>query len=485
MPWWHKETDNEEPLLNKTVDENSGLLPVGDENRRGPSSSWLYANFITMTTMFSVTHGTVVSCLSYASAELGTDMGSYGSFTLMFVYAFAAILLSKPIASQLGGKWALFTGIAGYCLYVGGFLFAIIVKSGAPTLAWIVYIITCIIGGLSGGLLWTAQGRYFTKNSKLYSEALREEVEAGEAPNGITIEDTDVLKTNGKFAGVFALIYLGVEALTKISATIIFLTCGSAAAYIVFIVYTASAVAGAVFFLGCSDLGDKGNAEVTFEETLRGAGDAASLLREDKRLMFMMPYQWSFGVSAAFVTFYINGTIIAGSDSLGDAWVGLLSAIITITGASMALPVAYITAQVGKTPVMIFGGVCLGFVGFITYFVSDGTLGTFAWIVPLLIVFGMGRGSWENTNKAVIADLYTDTPEQSTSAFANVNFSGGISGAFAYLVFGLCSRTVMATIVVVIAVLAIAGYMQAMTLHNRIREYQAAFEKQQEDPIEA
>ena len=151
----------------------------------------------------------------------------------------------------------------------------------------------------------------------------------------------------------------------------------------------------------------------------------------------------------------------------------------------MALPVAYITAQVGKTPVMIFGGVCLGFVGFITYFVSDGTLGTFAWIVPLLIVFGMGRGSWENTNKAVIADLYTDTPEQSTSAFANVNFSGGISGAFAYLVFGLCSRTVMATIVVVIAVLAIAGYMQAMTLHNRIREYQAAFEKQQEDPIEA
>ena len=102
----------------------------------------------------------------------------------------------------------------------------------------------------------------------------------------------------------------------------------------------------------------------------------------------------------------------------------------------------------------------------------------------MLVVFGMGRGSWENTNKAVIADLYVDTPEQSTSAFANVNFSGGISGAFAYLIFGLCSRGVMATIVVVIAILAIAGYGQAMTLHGRILERQYAYNKQ-EDPIEA
>ena len=134
MSWWRKQTDNEEPLLNKTFDETSGLLPAGEDNGRGPSSAWLYANFVTMSTMFSLTHGTVVSCLSYASAELGTDMGSYGSFTLMFVYAFAAILLSKPITSQLGGKWALFTGIVGYCLYVGGFLFAVIVSSGAPAL---------------------------------------------------------------------------------------------------------------------------------------------------------------------------------------------------------------------------------------------------------------------------------------------------------------------------------------------------------------
>ena len=375
MSWFSKQKDSEEPLPNKAVDEQTGLLPAGQE-RRGPSSAWLYANFLTMTTMFSVTHGTVVSCLCYASAELGTEMGSYGSFTLMFVYAFAAILLSKPIASQLGGKWALFTGIAGYCLYVGGFLFAVIVSAGAPALAWAVYIVTCIIGGLSGGLLWTAQGRYFANNSKLYSEALREEVEAGKAPPGITLEDTEVQKTNGKFAGIFALIYLGVEALTKVSATIIFLTCGDAAAYIVFTVYTAAAVTGAFLFVGCSDLGDKGSSEVTFEETWKGVGDAAALLREDQRLMFMMPYQWAFGVTAAFVTFYINGTIIAGSDSLGDTWVGLLSAIITITGASMALPVAYITAQVGKGPVMIFGGICLGFIGFITYFVSDDTLGT-------------------------------------------------------------------------------------------------------------
>jgi len=484
MPWWSSK-DKEEPLLNEKTGEDTSLLGERSAGAGASrSSASLMTNFVAMATMFSITHGCVVSCLSYASAELGSDMGAYGSFTLMFVYAFGALFLSKPVTAQLGGKWALFAGLAGYCIYVGGFLFAIIVKSGSPALAWAVYISTCIVGGLSGGLLWTAQGRYFANNSRYYSNALANEVANESAPAGTMIEDTEIANCNAKFAGIFASTYLGVEALTKVSATVIFLTCGNAAAYIVFTVYCGAALVGTFLFVGCSDLGDRGNGDVTFDETIRGVGDAIQLLKSDIRLFYMMPYQWAFGITAAFISFYVMGTIIAGSDSLGDTWVGLLSAIITITGASMGMPVAYISARIGKSPVMVFGAICMGFCGFITYLVSDDTLGTWGWIIPYLMVFGMGRGAWENTNKAVIADLYVDAPHLSTSAFANVNFNSGISGAFAYVVFEYAGRNVMSTVVVVSAVLAMGGFYQAMVLNADQLEQKNDSERS-EDPIEA
>ena len=61
----------------------------------------------------------------------------------------------------------------------------------------------------------------------------------------------------------------------------------------------------------------------------------------------------------------------------------------------------------------------------------------------------MGRGTWENTNKAVVADVYTDTPELSTAAFAAISFSNGLAGAIGYFTFAEASRLTMAGLVMV------------------------------------
>ena len=37
---------------------------------------------------------------------------------------------------------------------------------------------------------------------------------------------------------------------------------------------------------------------------------------------------------------------------------------------------------------------------------SDAHLGTWVLIVPYMLVFGIARGIWENTNKSVIADFF-------------------------------------------------------------------------------
>jgi hypothetical protein len=328
--------------------------------------------------------------------------------------------------------------------------------------------LTCVIGGLSGGLLWTAQGRYFTHNAKKYSDALEAEVNAGKEGRG-RMEECEISVVNAKFAGMFALIYLGAEAVTKAAATAIFLTCGEAAEYIVFASYFVAALSGAFFFLGSSDLGDKGSGDVSFAATLNGVWDATTLLQNDRRIALMMPYQWAFGVCGSFISFYAFGTIVSGSDTLGDTWVGLLSALITLAGSTMALPFTRISTNYGKEYVMVLGGLCFAWVGSVMYYVSDDTLGTWGWIIPFFIVFGMGRGAWESTNKAVIADLVVDTPQHTASAFACVSFNNGIFAAMAYYVFDYSSRLVTGTIVFVLALVGIVCYLMSARLHKEMK----------------
>ena len=75
---------------------------------------------------FSCNHGAVVSCLAYASTELGPVVGGYGSGCLYVCYSLTAFFLSKPLVSMIGPKKGLLFGLGGYVLYVAGFLFALI-----------------------------------------------------------------------------------------------------------------------------------------------------------------------------------------------------------------------------------------------------------------------------------------------------------------------------------------------------------------------
>jgi hypothetical protein len=78
---------------------------------------------------------------------------------------------------------------------------------------------------------------------------------------------------------------------------------------------------------------------------------------------------------------------------------------------------------------MTIGGFCLAYAGFALFVSSDDSLGTWKMIVPYLIVYGVGRGTWENTNKAVIADLFAKTPDLTASAFASISFFNGLAGS--------------------------------------------------------
>jgi len=66
--------------------------------------------------------------------------------------------------------------------------------------------------------------------------------------------------------------------------------------------------------------------------------------------------------------------------------------------------------------------------------------------------------SQENTNKAVIADLFVSTPDQSTAAFASVAFSNGLAGALAFFAYPSLNRITMASLVFAFSVKAVLCY---------------------------
>lgn len=114
------------------------------------SLSGLRANFITMCLAFSANHACVVSCLAYASAQLGDELGGYGSGVLYICYALTAFFFSKPIVSMVGPKLGLLLGVGGYCIYVAGFLVAVIFRP----VAWVVFTIACGMGGIAGSAIF-------------------------------------------------------------------------------------------------------------------------------------------------------------------------------------------------------------------------------------------------------------------------------------------------------------------------------------------
>eukprot|EP01035_Chromulina_nebulosa_P034823 gene34823-46777_t len=133
------------------------------------SPAKLYYNFSAMCIIFSLNHSCVVACLAYASAELGNDLSSICGGILYVCFALTAFLVANPLVLAIGWKSGLVIGTCGYCIYVCGFLISVIFLEYFVTFSWVMACLAAAVGGLAGGLLWTAQGRCFSQHASLYA----------------------------------------------------------------------------------------------------------------------------------------------------------------------------------------------------------------------------------------------------------------------------------------------------------------------------
>eukprot|EP01038_Epipyxis_sp_PR26KG_P014205 gene14205-19059_t len=375
------------------------------------NSNKIYMNFLSMTLSFSLNHGCVVSCLAYSSSLLGNQLGSVANGILYVSFAISAFLIANPLVISIGPKNGLLCGSVGYTIFVFGFLASLLliytfskwlVVFGFD-MAWCIACPSSLIGGLAGGLFWTAQGRSFSRHAKLYSQS-----------TGISVE-----KINSNFA---------------------------------------------------DDLDDIGTWEFSYKTISNHVGSAGRLIYSDPKLLLITPFQLSFGFTSSMITYYILGTIVSKSRFLGSSYVGLFAAITVLSGAVSSIPLANISNLFGKIHVLSIGSLCFVLVGFIMLMRTDEELGHWLPMLLYLTVFGIGRGVWENTNKAAIADLYSSSPNDCTTAFASNAFFTGYSSAIGFFTFSEIPRRYMAMTITSFGILSFICYPLAFFVHKYVNE---------------
>eukprot|EP01063_Lacrimia_lanifica_P027779 TRINITY_DN3951_c0_g3_i1.p1 TRINITY_DN3951_c0_g3~~TRINITY_DN3951_c0_g3_i1.p1 ORF type:complete len:507 (+),score=190.98 TRINITY_DN3951_c0_g3_i1:109-1521(+) len=458
------------------------LLPSGDAEGRK-----VLLNFCLMTTFFALNHGTVTAVIPLASPEFGNDLGVLSLGVLYGFYTLSALFASTYVVEHLGQKWSLMGGCATYTLYVLGNLLGVLTHGW---LRWFVVIVGGAFGGMAAGFLWTAQGGYFAGAAKAYAAAKQ-------------MEEKDA---TAFMSALFAAVYLALEVIIKIMSSVVvygvchadwkgsFLTgeCPETAEHqkwrgivITYIVFTCIAVASTVgmsFIKSFDPPAKKPGAEGA--SLMRKAMAAIEIMIKRPEIMLLGMFNVQFGVTSAYLNSYVTGTIIGGPGSaLGKDKVGYFTAIIPLVAAGFAFPLAWITdAMKGdKTVGMVIGmSAWLGFG--LVFLLTDvlhwgeedalvSRLDSWGALVPLFVVFGIGRSCWESINKAVFADMFKDDTE---AAFAMLIVQLGLTSTATFICYRYLTNLPKEIIMCCCGVMAFVGYFGARHIHAGRAKHAAA-----------
>lgn len=450
----------ENTILSEILNE-TGITSFSPSNY-SPSS--IYYNFIFLSVLFSANHGAVTSCLSLATARLGT-LGSYQSSVLYMSYTFSALFGATFVVKTMGAKDSIRAGMWIYCIYVACFLVATIFEDYKEPAA----LLGAFIGGIGGGFLWTAQGSYFARASEEY--ALAKSLEMDEA--------TSIL------GGLFAGIYLGGEVVMRLFSTVM-IHWGWSWSW-VFGGYTLVAIGAAILMGFAIDfpLGEEEERKARSQSVFYKSTVTFRLLLKDPKMKYMIPLSGTFALSSVYIATFVNAEVIRVSlQDANSAYVGILTSVTALVGGIMSVVFGFSSKSIGNATILVMG--CAAFFAISCLFViyPDPNGWKLTTLVLVYCLQGLGRATFEGTLKAEFAEKFNDKE----AAFGNIIFQNGLVTTIGFFIAAnngcdnvgdycieyhderLHNVLVLEVIIMCFAVLAVAGYMRAKNLYERERE---------------
>jgi MFS family permease len=395
--------------------ERASLLRLKDAPRDFTGASATLRNFITMSALFSAVPAAALACLSLATARLGS-VGAWQSGVLYLAYTLSAVLGATYVVKRLGSRNAMILGMTFFCMYVGAFLIATVWPSTLKVAA----LTGAAIGGIGSGLLWTAQGVYFSQASEEYS------LKSGQ----------DWASSTSMLAGIFAFILLAEETVLDLLSTFLIRVFG-VPWDVIFALYAGVAVVATSCMVYVKEYpkelstGGASSSSSSFATILYKVTAAFRLLVTDSKMKYMIGLNAVFGFAGAFLNSFVSGEVVP--VALGDtnsSYVGLLVAIHGGVAAISSLGFGQLSQTVGKGPILVIGA--LSFAGVAIPFLIQPDLEEWTWGLLIMVYAfqGIGRATFEGTLKAIFADYF---PYEKEGAFANIILQNGLASAVAYV----------------------------------------------------
>lgn len=400
----------------------------------------------------SLNHALNYVFTAFATSLLSHDLGGTILGLSWCLNAVSGLTVATPIVRRFGFKYAMILSLLGYAIQIGSLYWAVISPSIIE--AWIVAVSGSVISGFTSAVWWTSQGVYFDDICVAIDRLL-----AGDNEDN---KSSMVDAVRSKMAAHWTLIYQSADIVVFLSLSL-FPTFTSASINQVllalFVLGVITSVLGFTFEEPSAD--DSGQAkDLSTAELWEAVAAVPKQFIFDARVGLLSPFVFGFGITTAMFAYYVNDDAV--SENLGTVILGFLEAFSYFVAVVAAYPYAFVSNYFthGQDWVIQFGSLAFLSCGLIVLGTSSQKLGTWQNILIAKGMYGLGRGVFEGSCRAVYATMFTGN--DLSTAFSGQTLSAGFSGGVCFFLFSILDRQAIGAIALVNGVLAIASYFVLM-----------------------
>jgi hypothetical protein len=429
--------------------------PLKDAEREAEARKIKY-NFWWFAVIASLNHALNYVVNSYATSLLSPSLGGIILGLSWVLNSVSGMTVATAIVIRFGFKYAMIISLFGYALQLGTLLWAVLTPD--ITTSWIVAIIGSVVAGFTSAIWWTAQGVYFDDVCVRIDDVLTK---------GGFSKVSRVEEVRAEIAAHWTFIYQMADIVVFLCLSVFPMTR----------VVSINGVLGGLTVLGAvtAMLGftfetvGKGAVELSWSETAEAIVAVPKQFRDDARVSLLAPFVFGFGITTAMFAYYVNANVVSDSSDLGTVTLGFLEAWSYFVAVISAYPYAYVANNIkkGQDWVIQFGSLAFLATGAVVLGLSNSQLGTWQNILIAKGLYGLGRGVFEGSCRAVYATMFTG--KDLTTAFSGQTLSAGFSGGICFFLFGVLNRTSIAAITVINGVVAISSYFILMYRVNGLK----------------
>jgi hypothetical protein len=419
----------------------------GSAERPVASAAAIKRNFMMMTVWFAINHACVMTVLGYAAADF-KKYGNTSTAALYGAYCITSLFFSGIVIASIGTKWGLVCGLTHYTAYLLTAYLATITGNGY------LFIAGAAFGGMGSGYLWVCQGSYFTESAQAFAN----------------VSACSLERATGMLASKFATVYLVSEVGVKfLGSAIKQAVPGKAGSELMYLVFMVAGIISCVGMARIDDLrpsGQRVRTKLSYDLLFAQSSGAFRLLWRNPKMGLLIPTQLAFAVVAAFLGAWITPQVLGkaiGNDVIGY-FLGIIAAVAALTSFAAGHFIKHTNEQ---WPMMVLGAAAFACV-VIPFALEADPAHYDVWKVVLVYAAqGAGRGIYESTNKAVVAEFFVD---DAPSAFANILWTNGLASAICYAVFpsmGAAHPSRVAFVCLSTVALGVGGYLCALSLQQR------------------